>query len=130
MCWKEKIKKEKKVHAVFREKNVMNLLLQNKCPFFITLLYTFQDESRLYFIMNYARNGELLTYIRPPGVSLTCTTFYAAEIVRALEHLHSLGIVHRYVVASVGHDVSNLLYLQGFEAGEHSSQRQDAYTGH
>lgn len=31
------------------------------------------------------------------GFNEECTQFYAAQILMALEHLHSLGIIHRYV---------------------------------
>ena len=72
----------------------MNQLSRRGNPFFIHLYYTFQDEHNLYFIMTYAKNGELLKYMRN-GMDLTCTQFYSAEILMALEHMHSLGIVHR-----------------------------------
>ena len=97
ICSKDKIRREKKVEAVFRERDVMNFLLKHSSPFFIKLCWTFHDTNKLYFVMNYARNGELLNYIKPHGLNLECTTFYAAEILRGLEHLHSLGIVHRLV---------------------------------
>ena len=97
VCLKERIQREKKIDAIFRERNLMESLSQHRFPFFIRLYATFTDSSRLYFVLNYARNGELLNFMKPPGLSLICTTFYAAEILRALEHLHSLGIVHRFV---------------------------------
>ncbi|RXM32385.1 3-phosphoinositide-dependent protein kinase 1 [Acipenser ruthenus] len=48
------------------------------------------------FGLSYAKNGELLKYIRKIGsFDETCTRFYAAEIVCALEYLHQKGIIHR-----------------------------------
>ena len=48
------------------------------------------------FVMNYAKNGELLPFINKNGsFDEECTRFYSAEILLALEHLHKLGIVHR-----------------------------------
>ncbi|GAB1300653.1 3-phosphoinositide-dependent protein kinase 1 [Apodemus speciosus] len=45
---------------------------------------------------SYAKNGELLKYIRKIGsFDETCTRFYTAEIVSALEYLHGKGIIHR-----------------------------------
>ena len=32
-------------------------------PFFVRLYSTFQDAERLYFVMTYARNGDLLGFI-------------------------------------------------------------------
>lgn len=49
------------------------------------------------FGLSYAKNGELLKYIRKIGsFDETCTRFYTAEIVSALEYLHGKGIIHRY----------------------------------
>ncbi|EGW09760.1 3-phosphoinositide-dependent protein kinase 1 [Cricetulus griseus] len=48
------------------------------------------------FGLSYAKNGELLKYIRKIGsFDETCTRFYTAEIVSALEYLHGKGIIHR-----------------------------------
>lgn len=50
------------------------------------------------FGLSYAKNGELLKYIRKIGsFDETCTRFYSAEIVSALEYLHEKGIIHRFV---------------------------------
>jgi len=71
-------------------------LFDSDCPFFIKLYCTFQDETRLYFTMNYCPNGELLTLINQREIfDEQASLFYAAEIILALEHLHRLGIVHR-----------------------------------
>lgn len=49
------------------------------------------------FGLSYAKNGELLKYIRKIGsFDETCTRFYTAEMVSALEYLHGKGIIHRY----------------------------------
>lgn len=49
------------------------------------------------FGLSYAKNGELLKYIRKIGsFDETCTRFYTAEMVSALEYLHGRGIIHRY----------------------------------
>ena len=34
-----------------------------RVPFFVRLYSTFQDSERLYFVMTYARNGDLLGFI-------------------------------------------------------------------
>ena len=67
---------------------------------------TFQDEDNLYFALEYVPNGSLShllkaisndsynnDYLEPLPIELS--RFYAAEIVSALEYLHSIGIVHR-----------------------------------
>ncbi|XP_074989443.1 3-phosphoinositide-dependent protein kinase 1 isoform X4 [Caretta caretta] len=90
---KRHIIKENKVPYVTRERDVMSRLDH---PFFVKLYFTFQDDEKLYFGLSYAKNGELLKYIRKIGsFDETCTRFYAAEIVSALEYLHGKGIIHR-----------------------------------
>ncbi|XP_075686445.1 3-phosphoinositide-dependent protein kinase 1 [Rhinoderma darwinii] len=90
---KRHIVKENKVPYVTRERDVMSRLDH---PFFVKLYFTFQDVEKLYFGLSYAKNGELLKYIRKIGsFDETCTRFYSAEIVCALEYLHEKGIIHR-----------------------------------
>lgn len=90
---KKFIMEKKNKEIVFRERQILNAL---KHPFVVTLHYTFQTASDLYFVMDYCANGELYEYIRKLGsFSEECARWYLAEIVVALEHIHSRGIVHR-----------------------------------
>ncbi|XP_076170766.1 phosphoinositide-dependent kinase 1 isoform X2 [Ptiloglossa arizonensis] len=95
VCDKRHIIKEKKTEYVKREKEVLNMLAGAKHSF-VRLFCTFQDVQRLYFVLSYAKNGELLPYINKVGsFDIECTKFYSAEILRGLEYLHGLGIIHR-----------------------------------
>ncbi|XP_041362473.1 3-phosphoinositide-dependent protein kinase 1-like [Gigantopelta aegis] len=90
---KKHIMREKKNEYVMREKEVLTKLNH---PFFIQLYCTFQDVDRLYFVLSYARQGELLYYLHKlASFDMECTRFYCSEIIVALEYLHSLGIIHR-----------------------------------
>ncbi|EFA00152.1 3-phosphoinositide-dependent protein kinase 1 [Tribolium castaneum] len=92
---KRHIIREKKTEYVTREKKVLQIL-GSSCKYFVHLYYTFQDTDRLYFVLTYAKNGELLQQINKDGAfSLECTKYYAAELVLALEYLKLKGIVHR-----------------------------------
>ncbi|KAG0205883.1 serine/threonine protein kinase psk1 [Mortierella sp. GBA30] len=65
-------------------------------PFIVKLHYAFQTDHRLYLILEYASGGELFTHLAAERMfSEENTAFYAAQLVLALEHLHSLGIIYR-----------------------------------
>ncbi|KAI5721782.1 hypothetical protein M8J77_025626 [Diaphorina citri] len=103
VCEKHHIIRERKTVHVKREKDVLNLLTHSSfyaarpgSNFFLKLSSTFQDLERLYFVLTYAKNGELLPYINKVGsFDVECTRFYSGEILVALEHLHRLNIIHR-----------------------------------
>lgn len=90
---KKHIVRERKTEYVMREKEV---LMKLNHPYIIRLYYTFQDPDRLYFVLNYAKRGELLDYLSKLSCfDVKCTQWYSAEIVLALEYMHSQGIIHR-----------------------------------
>jgi len=73
-----------------------NALAKAHNPFVVKLFYAFQSTENLYLVMEYLIGGDLASLLR----NLNCFDFdmaqqYAAEIVLALEYLHSVGIVHR-----------------------------------
>ena len=90
---KKHIIKEKKVPYVNREKEVLSKL---KHPLFVRLYFTFQDTDNLYFGLSFAERGEITPYLRKVGCfDETCSQFYVAEIVEALDYLQQLRIIHR-----------------------------------
>ena len=90
---KNHIKKENKVKYVKTEKDVFNACNH---PLIVRLFYTMQDAQKLYFVIEYCQNGELLDWIRKLGsFDEECARFYVGEIVLALEHMHAKGIIHR-----------------------------------
>ncbi|XP_048762659.1 3-phosphoinositide-dependent protein kinase 1-like [Ostrea edulis] len=90
---KRHIMRERKTQYVMREKEV---LMKLNHPFFIRLFFTFQDTDRLYFVLSYARRGELLDYIHKlSSFDEPCSRWYTAEIIAALDYLHTKGIIHR-----------------------------------
>lgn len=95
VCEKRHIMREKKAEYIKREKEVLNMLY-NVSHGFVRLFCTFQDAERLYFVITFAKNGELLPHINKVGsFDLDCTRFYAAELLLALEEMHKRGIIHR-----------------------------------
>lgn len=91
---KRHIIKEKKVKYVNIEKHALNRL--SRCPGIISLFFTFQDKHSLYFVLDYASNGELLTLIKRYGtLNEECTKHLSAQILSALKHMHDNGVIHR-----------------------------------
>lgn len=91
---KRHIIKEKKVKYVNIEKHALNRL--SRCPGIISLFFTFQDKHSLYFVLDYASNGELLALIKRYGtLNEECTKHLSAQILSALKHMHDNGVIHR-----------------------------------
>ena len=79
--------------TVWTERHVWSRIAS---PFLVPLLHAFQDENHLYYVMPLLSAGDLGSYIENFGVlSENSVRFYAAEIVLALEALHSMGIAYR-----------------------------------
>ena len=91
---KRHIIKEKKVKYVNIEKDTLNRLTEH--PGIVRLYYTFQDERSLYFVLDLAANGELLGVLKKMSTfSLECTRFYSAQILDAIDYMHSKDVIHR-----------------------------------
>lgn len=91
---KKHIIKEKKIKYVNIEKDALNQLIEH--PGIIRLFYTFQDSSSLYYVLEIASGGELLGVLKKIGsFDEECTRFYGAQILEAIEHMHSRGVIHR-----------------------------------
>ncbi|GME84915.1 unnamed protein product [Ambrosiozyma monospora] len=91
---KSHIQRENKRKYVNIEKDTLNIL--GKHPGIVTLYYTFQDDKSLYFVIDFAKNGELLSLIRKLGsLSENLSKYYMTQLIDALDFIHSKGIIHR-----------------------------------
>lgn len=91
---KQHIHKEKKRKYVTIEKNTLNLL--GKHPGIVTLYYTFQDPKSLYFVIDFAQNGELLNLIHKLGsLSVELSKYYTIQLIDTIAFIHGKGIIHR-----------------------------------
>ncbi|KAM9926555.1 hypothetical protein OXX80_010553, partial [Metschnikowia pulcherrima] len=91
---KRHIIKEKKVKYVNIEKHALNRLSQTQGV--ISLFFTFQDKDSLYYVLEYAKNGELLGLIKKYGtLNEECTRYLGAQILDAIKHMHINGVIHR-----------------------------------
>ncbi|KAN0065309.1 serine/threonine protein kinase [Thecaphora frezii] len=88
------ILKQGKQKYVTVEKEALSRLI--KFPGVVTLFWTFQDRESLYFVLELATNGELLTFIRKFGsFAPDCARFYAAMLADTIRAIHEAGVVHR-----------------------------------
>ncbi|KAI9289903.1 kinase-like domain-containing protein [Umbelopsis sp. AD052] len=92
---KQDMIKRKKVDRVLMEQRI---LLKMNHPFLVTLHYTFQTSTHLYFCMEYCPGGEFFKALQSqPGKCLSeaDARFYTAEVILALEYLHLMGFIYR-----------------------------------
>ena len=77
-------------------KTEQKILAHVNHPFLVGLDYAFQTESRLYFVMEFMRGGELFTHLRRlKKLSEEQAKFYAACIIVGLGHLHNSNFIYR-----------------------------------
>lgn len=69
---------------------------------FIQLHFAFQDPKNLYMVMEYMPGGDLVNLMSSYDVPEKWAKFYTAEVVLALDAIHSLGYVHRCSFALLG----------------------------
>ncbi|KAI8821016.1 camp-dependent protein kinase catalytic subunit [Fimicolochytrium jonesii] len=90
---KKDVVRLKQVEHINSEKNILSRIDH---PFLVTMDCTFQDDRNLYMLLEYVVGGELFSHLRRAGrFSNDMTRFYAAEIVLAIEYLHSMDIIYR-----------------------------------
>lgn len=91
---KRRVVKTKQVEHTLNEKKILNAI---HFPFITQLLCAFKDNANLYMVIEYVNGGEMFTHLvrDNKGFSETRARFYTAQVVLAIEYLHSLDILHR-----------------------------------
>lgn len=65
-------------------------------PGVVRLHYTFKDDTSLYFVLDLAINGELLTAIKKHGsFDVDSARRYGAQLIDTVEFMHERGVIHR-----------------------------------
>ena len=83
------------------EDNIMGerkILSKIHHPFIVNMYFSFQDYDHLYLLMDLLSGGDLryhLTHKKPCIFNEIQTKFFIANIILALEYLHSQKIIHR-----------------------------------
>jgi protein kinase X len=74
----------------------VEILSKIQHPFIISYLGHFQDERRLYLVLEYVQGGELFSFLRRQGrFADHVACFYASQLVLALSYLHAQHIIYR-----------------------------------
>ncbi|GIY12579.1 hypothetical protein CDAR_213711 [Caerostris darwini] len=81
--------------ACFQEER--DVLVYGDKRWITNLYYAFQDDSNLYFLMDYYCGGDLLTLLSKFDDRLPedMAKFYIVEMILAINSIHKLGYVHR-----------------------------------
>lgn len=73
-----------------------NVLIAMNHPFIVKLHFAFQNDEKLFLVMDYCSGGTLLDVIDSQGtLSENVAKIYTAEIILALESLHEKDIIFR-----------------------------------
>lgn len=90
---KEQLVKRKQVAHTQTERKVLHCISH---PFIVSLRFAFQNDAKLYMILDYFTGGELFFHLKGDGkFNEKRAKFYAAEIALALACLHKNQIVYR-----------------------------------
>ncbi|PWA00532.1 hypothetical protein BB558_003432 [Smittium angustum] len=121
------IKKDQLAHV----RAERDILAEANSDWVVQLYFSFQDEQRLYLIMEFLPGGDLMTMlikydIFPEDV----TRFYMAECILAIEDVHRLGFVHRDIKPDnilIGRDGHIKLSDFGLSTGFHRQHDSSYY---
>ncbi|XP_014492723.1 probable serine/threonine protein kinase IRE [Vigna radiata var. radiata] len=81
------------VQSILAERDI---LISVRNPFVVRFFYSFTCRENLYLVMEYLNGGDLYSMLRNLGcLDENMTRVYIAEVVLALEYLHSLNVIHR-----------------------------------
>lgn len=90
---KDKLIDQNQIENTFIEKKILQTLNH---PFLVKMVFCFQTEERLFFVINFCRGGELFQHLRKCRVfNEEKVKFYAAIIGMGLGYLHSKDIIYR-----------------------------------
>ncbi|XP_076914423.1 putative serine/threonine protein kinase IRE [Bidens hawaiensis] len=81
------------VESILAERDI---LISVRNPFVVRFFYSFTCKENLYLVMEFLNGGDLFSLLRTLGcLEENMARVYIAEVVLALEYLHSLNIIHR-----------------------------------
>uniref|UniRef100_A0A3B4E1Q9 non-specific serine/threonine protein kinase n=1 Tax=Pygocentrus nattereri TaxID=42514 RepID=A0A3B4E1Q9_PYGNA len=72
-----------------------DIMAFSNSPWIVQLCCAFQDERHLYLVMEFMPGGDVVTLTMNYDMPEKWARFYTAEMVLALDAIHSLGFIHR-----------------------------------
>ncbi|KNC80867.1 AGC/PKA protein kinase, partial [Sphaeroforma arctica JP610] len=124
---------QQQLDHVKEENTTMMELSAHECPFTVKTLGSFQDEHKLYFVMEFISGGELFAHLRGSKngrFSEKKARFYAAELMLALKYMHEHEhIVYRDIKPeNMLLDTEGHLKLIDFGFAKHLGESEKTYT--
>ena len=90
---KQRMSEKKVTQFVLNEADILSKVNND---YIVRGVYNFQTEKYLYMVMEYMKGGDFANLLENVGAfEEEVARFYIAQIVLALEYLHSLDIIHR-----------------------------------
>uniref|UniRef100_A0AAQ5YRT1 non-specific serine/threonine protein kinase n=1 Tax=Amphiprion ocellaris TaxID=80972 RepID=A0AAQ5YRT1_AMPOC len=74
-----------------------HIMAFSNSPWVVQLCCAFQDDRHLYMVMEFMPGGDLVTLTMNYDIPEKWARFYTAEVVLALNAIHSMGFIHRDV---------------------------------
>ncbi|XP_071323566.1 rho-associated protein kinase 2-like isoform X2 [Trachinotus anak] len=74
-----------------------HIMAFSNSPWIVQLCCAFQDDRHLYMVMEFMPGGDLVTLTMNYDIPEKWARFYTAEVVLALDAIHSMGFIHRDV---------------------------------
>ncbi|XP_022625056.1 rho-associated protein kinase 2-like isoform X1 [Seriola dumerili] len=72
-----------------------HIMAFSSSPWVVQLCCAFQDDRHLYMVMEFMPGGDLVTLTMNYDIPEKWARFYTAEVVLALDAIHSMGFIHR-----------------------------------
>lgn len=90
---KDKIMKQNLIKYALTERNVLSV---TNHPFIVKMNFAFQTDQKLFIILDYCSGGDLSMHLqKKKKLPENLARMYAAEILLALENLHTRDIIFR-----------------------------------
>ncbi|CAK6961817.1 rho-associated protein kinase 2-like isoform X1 [Scomber scombrus] len=74
-----------------------HIMAFSNSPWIVQLCCAFQDDRHLYMVMEFMPGGDVVTLTMNYDIPEKWARFYTAEVVMALDAIHSMGFIHRDV---------------------------------